>query len=79
MSWLKEEAPANMPRMVVTEDTSQAEMLPLKEAASRNIHDMSVTRERSGISVALVDHVGCVAKGRLHGRPRCIAPLVYGH
>ena len=39
--------------MSVTEETSQPEMLPLKEEAPRNMPDMSVTVERSGESAAL--------------------------
>ena len=39
--------------MRVTEEVSQEEMSPLKEAAPSNMLDMSVTRERSGASVAL--------------------------
>ena len=42
-----------MPFMLVTFETSQPEMLPLKEEASPNMPDMSVTVERSGESVAL--------------------------
>ena len=38
--------------MSITEETFQLEMPPLKEVAPRNIWDMSVTRERSGMSVA---------------------------
>ena len=45
--------PVNIPVMSVTEETFQVERLPLNEAASANIHDMSVTRERSGSSVAI--------------------------
>ena len=38
--------------MSVTPETSHGEMSPLKESASANIWDMSVTPERSGTSVA---------------------------
>ena len=51
--WLKEAALWNIPFMSVTLEVSQAEMLPLKRKAPRNILDMSDTPERSGESVAL--------------------------
>ena len=38
--------------MSVTEETSQEDRSPVKAVAPANISDMSVTRERSGISVA---------------------------
>ena len=41
-----------MPPMSATEETFQEEMSPLKTVAPQNIRDMSVTRERSGTSVA---------------------------
>ena len=38
--------------MFVTDETSHAPMVPLKEAAPSNMWDVSVTLERSGTSVA---------------------------
>ena len=51
--WLKEEALRNISDMLVTEETSQEERLPLKAVAPRNMPVMSVTVERSGESAAL--------------------------
>ena len=42
-----------MLRMSVTDDTSQSEMSPLKDEALWNMKPVLVTRERSGVSVAL--------------------------
>ena len=39
--------------MSLTEEVFQAEISPLKEVALVNIPDMLVTRERSGVSIAL--------------------------
>ena len=43
----------NMLVMSVTAETFQEEMSPSKEVAELNIPNMSVTRERLGVSVAL--------------------------
>ena len=43
--WSKEAAPANMPVMSVTRETSQEERSPLKESALRNICRMLATEE----------------------------------
>ena len=39
--------------MSVTFETSHEERSPLKKAARKNMNDVSVTSERSGVSVAL--------------------------
>ena len=39
--------------MSCTNETSQSDMSPLNEEARKNMKDMSVTPDRSGISVAL--------------------------
>ena len=43
----------NIPAMLVTEETFQEEMSPLKEEAPANICFVEATLERSGTSVAL--------------------------
>ena len=45
MSWLNEEADLNMRYMLVTLDTSQAEMSLLNEEAKSNMKLMSVTSD----------------------------------
>ena len=42
-----------MPYMSVTDETSQDERSPSKAVALSNMWDMSVTRLRSGVSVAM--------------------------
>ena len=45
MSPLKEEAPENMPSILVTDETFQSDMSPLKEVAPENMLFILVTDE----------------------------------
>ena len=51
MSWSKAEAPSNMPYIVVTPEVSHALMSSLKDDASLNKYDMSVTLEVSHVEI----------------------------
>ena len=64
--------------MSLTFETFQLDMSPSKRMASANMHDMSVTPEQVRDVSRVIDHVACTVKRRAHGRPRDIAPLLYG-
>ena len=53
MSWSKEVAKPNVPDMLVTDETSQSEMPPLKAEADSNMRNMLGAADRLGESVAL--------------------------